>query len=130
MTEAATARFVEANQRLVVMMARRFLNRGLPLLDLVQEVTQPSYGRSVRVSVEELFTANGRHLNHTDGVFVVQRQVLGKVVCMVVEAVQDFREFLFTFCALFGAAGRPAGPGFRSNSPRFSLLGLRSPDIS
>jgi RNA polymerase primary sigma factor len=35
--EAARARLTEANLRLVVQVARRYMNRGLPLLDLIEE---------------------------------------------------------------------------------------------
>ena len=35
--DAAKAHFIEANQRLVVSLARRYMNRGLQFLDLVQE---------------------------------------------------------------------------------------------
>ncbi|MBI3638039.1 MAG: sigma-70 family RNA polymerase sigma factor, partial [Candidatus Rokubacteria bacterium] len=35
--EAAKQRFIEANLRLAVQVARRYLNRGLPLPDLIEE---------------------------------------------------------------------------------------------
>ena len=37
LAEGAKTQFVEANQRLVVLLARRYVNRGLQFLDLVQE---------------------------------------------------------------------------------------------
>jgi RNA polymerase primary sigma factor len=37
LAEEAKTQFVEANQRLVVLLARRYVNRGLQFLDLVQE---------------------------------------------------------------------------------------------